>query len=254
MKGQKKEAEIKPNLPKALEPAVAQAEKDVKSLLEQLHQRLESPTEQAVDATAKLTTAQELKELLKNTSKEQAKIALNGIENLVLGGIALVPLLGELEGGTVAAAELVDAAVLEGATAAQAAALAKGATVTAAGEVAYPLTKILGMEGAKRLTKVLKAIDPFPDVPVVVTLASGGAELMGVHGAAAIPSAVQLLIDQYKSVRLSAHAAKEAGRIILTSPEMQRAKDFGNSVYGAIKERLQIAHNPRMAQAAAVFA
>ncbi len=249
-----KEKEIKADLPKPLEPAVNEAERIVKDTLRQIEKRLDSPVGEATDATAKLTTASELKTLLKNASREQAKIALNGIENIVLGGIALVPLLGEAEGGAIAAAELTDAAILEGATKAQAAALARGATVTAGGEVAYPLAKIIGQEGAKRLTKVLKAIDPFPDVPTVVTLASGGAELMGAHGAAAIPSAVQILVDQYKSMRLGAQTALEAGRIILRSPEAQRARDFGQSVLSSVQTRLNAAQSPRMSQAAAAFA
>lgn len=246
--------EIKTDLPKPLEPAMNEAEKIVKETLRTIETRLQSPVEQSADATAKLTTVGELKQLLKNTSREQAKIALNGIENLVLGGIALVPVLGEAAGGTIAAGELADAAILEGATAAQAQALAKGATVTASGEVAYPLAKLIGADAAKRLTKTLKAIDPYPDLPLIVPLAAGGAELVGVHGAAAVPSAVQLLIDQYKSMRLGAETAVEAGRIVLRSPEVQRMKDFGHSVMSSVTARLNTAASPRMAQAAAAFA
>lgn len=246
--------EIKPTFPKPLEPAMNEAERIFKNSLETVNKRLNTPLDEATDATAKLTTAGELKQLLKKSSREQAKIALNAAENLVLGGIALVPVLGEAEGGAVAAAELADAAVLEGATAREAAALAKGATVAGSGEVAYPLARILGEEGAKRLNKTLKAIDPYPDIPAIIPLAAGGAELMGVHGAAAVPSAVQLLIDQYKSMRLGAQTAVEAGRIILKSPEMHRIKDFSSGIMSSIGARLNAAASPRMAQAAAAFA
>lgn len=245
--------EIKPTLPKPLEPAVNEAERIVKETLRRIENRLNSPVEEAADATAKLTTVGELKQLLKNASKEQAKIALNGIENLVLGGIALVPVLGEAEGGAVATAELADAAILEGATAVQAQAFSKGATVAASGEVAYPLSRILGNEAAKRLTKTLKAIDPYPDLPAIIPLAAGGAELVGVHGAAAIPSGLELLIDQYKSMRLGAQTALEAGRIVLKSPEVRRVKEFGQSVLSSVEARIASAASPRMAQAAAAF-
>lgn len=230
-----------------------EAEKIVKETIRAIENRLNSPIGEATDATAKLTTAGELKQLLKNTSREQAKIALNGIENIVLGGIALVPVLGEAQGGAIAAAELTDAAILEGATAAQAKALSQGAKVAASGEVAYPLAKILGEEGAKRLTKTLKAIDPYPDLPAIVPMAAGGAELVGVHGAAAIPSAIQLLVDQYKSMRLGAETVLEAGRIVLKSPELKKVQDFGRSVISSVEARLQKAASPRMAQAAAAF-
>lgn len=246
--------EIKSNLPKPLEPAMNEAEKIVKETIRKIETRLNSPVEEASDATAKLTTAGELKQLLKNSTREQAKIALNGIENLVLGGIALVPVLGEAEGGAVAAAELTDAAILEGATAAQAQALSKGATVAASGEVAYPLSRILGAEAAKRLTKTLKAIDPYPDLPAIIPMAAGGAELIGIHGAAAIPSGLELLIDQYKSMRLGARTALEAGRIVLKSPELRQAKEFGQSVISSLGARLSAASSPAMAQAAASFA
>ncbi len=249
-----KEKEIKQDLPKPLEPVMKEAEHIIKNSIESIHKRLNNPVEKAVDAAGNLTTGAQLKQLLKEAGKEQAKIALNSIENLVLGGIALVPVLGQVEGGAVASAELTEAAILEGATLAQAQALAKGAVVTGAGEVVYPLTRIIGAEGAKRVTKVLKTLDPFPDVPTIAVLGAGAAELMGVHGAAAIPSAVQILINEYKSMRNLVGTGRKAGDIVLKSPEMERVKDFGSNVVTSITNRLKVASSPQMAQAAARFA
>ena len=163
-------------------------------------------------------------------------------------------MFGEIEGGAVAIAELADAAKLEGATLAQANALAKGAEVNVRGGVCYPLIKVLGIEGAKRLNKVLKAIDPYPNIPAVVTLASGGAELMGIHGATAIPSAAQLLVNEFKTIALGAKTALKAGQIIVKSPQVRRMHEFGSSVLSTLDARIQAVTSPRVSQAAHAFA
>ena len=249
-----KEKEIKPNLPKPLEPAMNEAERNIAEIIRGIKRRLNSQVDKAADKTAQLTTAGELKLLFKNAAKEQTKIAFNNVENLVLAGLSLIPVFGEIEGGAVAIAELADAAKLEGATLEQANALAKGAEVNVRGGVCYPLIKVLGIEGAKRLNKVLKAIDPYPNIPAVVTLASGGAELMGIHGATAIPSAAQLLVNEFKTIALGAKTALKAGQIILKSPQVRRMHEFGSSVLSTLDARIQAVTSPRVSQAAHAFA
>lgn len=250
----KQQKEIDSSVPKVLEPTLKKAEQMAVELIKKIQLRLNSPVEKAADKAGQLTTMGELKLLFKNAAKGEAKIALNNIENVVLAGLALVPVLGEAEGGAIAATELAEAAVLEGATVTQAKALAKGAQVTAGAEVAYPLSKIIGVEGAKRLNKVLKAIDPYPDLHPIIPLVSGGAELVGVHGAAAIPSAAQILVNQFRSVKLGVETAFQAGNIILKSPEVRRMKEFGSSILTSLEARLNRAASPRAAQAAQAFA
>lgn len=250
----KQQKEIDSSVPKVLEPTLKKAEQMAVELIKKIQLRLNSPVEKAADKAGQLTTMGELKLLFKNAAKGEAKIALNNIENVVLAGLALVPVLGEAEGGAIAATELAEAAVLEGVSLEQAEAMAKGAQVTAGAEVAYPISKIIGVEGAKRLNKVLKAVDPYPELHPIIPLLAGGAELVGVHGAAAIPSALQLLVNQYKSVKLGAETAFQAGKIILKSPEVRRMKEFGSSVLTSLGDRLNGAASPRAAQAAQAFA
>lgn len=249
----KQQKEIDPSAPKILEPTLKRAEKMAIELIKKIQLRLNSPIEKAADKAGQLTTMGELKLLFKNAAKGEAKIALNNIENVVLAGLALVPVLGQAEGGAIAAKELAEAAILEGAKPAQVEALAKGAQVTAGAEVAYPLSKVIGVEGAKRLNKVLKAVDPYPDLHPIIPLVSGGAELVGVHGAAAVPSAAQILVNEYKSVKLAAETVFNAGKIILKSPEVRRMKEFGASVLTSLGARLNGAASPRAAQAAQAF-
>lgn len=250
---QQKEKEIDPSFPKSVEPTLKKAEKMAVELIKKIQARLDSPVEKAADKAGQLTTFGELKFLLQNAAKGEAKIALNNIENVVLAGLALVPVLGQAEGGAIAAKELADAAILEGATAKQASALTKGAQVTAGTEVVYPLSKVIGVEGAKRLNKVLKAVDPYPELHPIIPLVAGGAELVGVHGAAAIPSAAQILVNEFKSVKLAAETAFQAGKIILKSPEVRRMKEFGASVLTSLGARLNGATSPRAALAAQAF-
>lgn len=242
------------DLPKPLKEMADTVEQMALDHIEDLKRRLKTPTGRAADHAGQLTTMGELKLLLKNAAKGQAQIALNNIENVVLAGLALVPVVGEAEGGAIAAKELAEAALLEGASAEQAAALAKGANVTAGAEVAYPLTKVIGIEGAKRLKKVLNAVDPFPDLDPRLPLVAGGAELAGIHGAAVVPSAAQILVNEFKSVKLAAETAFQAGKIILKSPEVRRMKEFGASVLTSLGARLNGAASPRAAQAAQAFA
>jgi hypothetical protein len=201
-------------------------------ILEKIEEKMNQPAEEIAEATVELTTKEKLLKVMKNHSKKSGEIAWNATKAVVAGGITLIPILGGA--GEAATAELVDAAILEGATEAEAVALAHGAVVNEAGQVVTPLIKLLGEKGAEKVVKFMKKVDPYPDVPTKLVLVAGIAAAAGIEGAGTIPAVVEMLILQYKRAKLDLKTAMEIGKIV--------------------KGRLEAMSTPKAAEAAAAFA
>ncbi len=245
-----KPEKIKEMKNKAVETAVDQmlelGVQPVQEVIKNIETRLNSPVDEAVDAVGQLTTKQQLMEVIKKYGKEAAFNALKKGENIAIGALQLIPVLGA------ASADLVNAAVLEGATATQAKALAMGANVVGKGEVVYPLTHLIGETGAKKLDKVLKALDPHPDVDPRIVMAFGIAGI-AVPGVGAVPAAVELTMLNIKDMKNAAWAAKEASSIITKSPELAQVKLFAENVVKNVGDRIHAMGKPQMIQARAAF-
>jgi len=259
---------INMKLPESIGPLVGAVETKVQEALKSIDIRINNPTDQVAENLTQLSTNEQLISTIKNYYKESGKILWTDTKANIAGILSLIPFLGPSM--RVADVTLVEAAILEGATKAQAEALAKGAVVTASGEVAYPLIKILGKEGAERFRKIMEKIDPYPDVPISIVAASGVASIglagggaaagaSGIGGpiaagmevaapiVAAIPAAGQILIDKYKFLKLSGSTGKKVFNIIYNSPKVQEIKE-------RITDRLKAASSPKMAAAAQAFA
>ncbi len=245
-----KPEKIKEMKTKAVETAVDQVlelgVKPVKEVIKNIEVRLNTPADEAVDAVGQLTTKQQLIEVVKKYGKEAAFNALKKVENIGIGALQLIPVLGS------ASTELVDAAILEGATASQAKALATGANVVGKGEIVYPLTHLIGETGAKKLDKVLKALDPHPDVDPRIVMAFGVAGTV-VPGVGAVPAALELTMLNFKDIKNAASATKEVGSIITKSPELASAKLFAENVIKDVGNRIQSFGKPQMVSARAAF-
>jgi hypothetical protein len=245
------EEENMTDIPEAMRPLVEAAGDQVEAVLKTVETRVNSPGERTAEAAVQLSTGTQLKEALGKYFSESGKIAWGNVKALGVGALSLIPVLG---GAGEVGVAMTESATLEGATQAEASALAKGAVVSEAGKVVNPLTKVLGEKGAKRVGKVLKALDPFPDVPTGLVVASGGAEALGLEGAGAIPAGIQLMINEFKKRKLQFGTAKEIGTILIHSLEAGKVKEFAASTVDIIRERLANASAPRMAAAAQAFA
>lgn len=204
-----------------------------------VEERINQPAKEVADQIGRVSFWASLKETVSPHLKEQLKTSWKNLKALVAGGIALAPVLGELGSSTIVAQELIDAAVLEGATLEQAQALAtQGAEVLESGVVAQSAGSILTKEFMQGLNKALKTVDPFEDVHKIVVLAAAGAEMVGLHGALAIPAALQLAKGEFEMMKQS---------VFITY-------DVGNLVLSELKERLAKANQPEMTSAIAAFA
>lgn len=247
MKLEEKVKEVKKKVvEKVVDKGLEYVAKPVKEAIQNIEERLNSPTDETVNAVGELTTAQQLLAVAKKYGKEAGYNALKKGENLGIAALNLIPVLGT------ASQDLVDAAVLEGATVSQAKALATGAEVIGGGEVAYPLTHVIGEKAAAKLGTVLKALDPFEDIDPRIVAACGAVGLF-VPGVGAVPSGIEVAILTIKDAKNAAWAVKEAGSIITKSPELQKVKDFTSSVVQGITNKINSAGGPRMGQARAAF-
>lgn len=227
---------------KVLELAVKPATEVIKDV----EKRLNEPTAEAVDAVGQLTTKQQLFEVAKKYGKQAAFNGLKKLENMGIAALQLLPVIGT------ASTDLVEAAILEGATTSQAKALATGASVTEKGAVVFPLTHLIGEAGAKKLDKVLHALDPHPDVDPRIVAAFGIAGVP-VPGLGAVPAALEITMLNIKDMKNAGWAMKETASIISKSPEVQSIKDFTHSVFESVNNRIQRAGGPQMRQARGAF-
>lgn len=203
---------------------------EVQTALEKVEKRLNDPVDQVAEAVGQLSTKGQLKNIIKEHYQEQAKILWSDVKTIVIGAVTLIPIFGP-------SGELVDAAILEGATLTQAKVLAMGGKVTESGKIVYPLIKLLGKEGSEKLFNILKTLDPFEDVPGLIVAGSGIAGFF-VEGAGTIPSILQFLINRYKSLKLVSTTGSKIGELV---------KD-------KINERLVKADSSEMQTAAQAFA
>ncbi|MFZ2206927.1 MAG: hypothetical protein WA061_06325 [Microgenomates group bacterium] len=220
--------------------------KPVTEVIKDVEKKLNDPISEAINAVGELTTKQQLVEVAKKYGKTAAFNALKKLENIGIGVAQLLPILGPVS------QELVDAAVLEGATASEAKALATGAKVLDGGKVAYPLSHLIGETGAKKLDKALKALDPYPDLHPGVVAAFGAAGIV-IPGVGAIPNGIEIAILNVKDMKNAAGAVKESVSIISKSPEVQQVKDFTSGIIQGITNRINRAAGPQMGQARAAF-
>lgn len=220
--------------------------KPVVEVIKDVEKKLNDPISETINAVGELTTKQQLIEVAKKYGKTAAFNALKKLENIGIGVAQLLPILGPVS------QELVDAAVLEGATASEAKALATGAKVLDGGKVAYPLSHLIGETGAKKLDKVLKALDPYPDLHPGVVAAFGAAGIV-IPGVGAIPNGIEVAILNVKDMKNAAGAIKESASIISKSPEVQQVKDFTSGIIQGVTNRINRAAGPQMGQARAAF-
>lgn len=232
-------------------PVVEILENQIESVVNTVEARVNNPEDQTAEATVQLSTGAQIKEAISHHFKENGKITWSTVKAVGVGALSLIPILGGA--GEVASAELIDAAVLEGASVAEAGALSKGAVVAESGKVVTPLIKILGEKGAEKVIDVVKKLDPFEDVPKEIVMASGAAEALGLEGAGVIPAAIQIVINQGKSIKEGISMGVDVGKIILNSPEAQKAKDYVTTAKNKIRSRLDKANTSNMAMAAQVF-
>jgi len=232
---------------KGVDAALEHAVKPVTEVIVHIENRLNTPVNQATDAVGELTTLQQLWAIQKKYAKEMTPRKVKELVNMGITVLSLLPVLGTLS------TDLVDAAILEGATPQVAQALATGATVTAGGEVAYPLAHIVGKKGAEKLGKVLHALNPFEDIPPELVAICGTVGL-AVPGFGAVPAGVEIAILNMKDIKSSVLHAKEMGGVLLQSPEFQSVKSFGRAVVDSVSARIHRAATPQMQEARAVFA
>ena len=234
--------------------AVQAVEKAVESAIKTIENRANNQPYVAVaESVVQLSTVGKLGEATKKHTKDQTKLLWSNLKAIGVGAISLIPLIGGAAEAS-AAAELVDAAVMEGATIAEAEALAKGAIIKDSGKIITPLVKVLGQAGAEKAVKVLKAIDPFPDVPTEFVVAAGVTEAAGVKGAGLAPVAWQLAVNKVAETQNQINYIQQVGEILTTSPEAQRIRDNVTQVKNYIKDRINNAKAPKMSFAAAAFA
>lgn len=220
--------------------------KPMVEVIKDVEKKLNDPISEAVNAVGELTTKQQLVEIAKKYGKTAAFNTLKKLENIGIGVVQLLPFIGPIS------QDLVDAAILEGATATEAKALATGAKVLDGGKVAYPLSHLIGETGAKKLDKTLKALDPYPDLHPGVVAAFGAAGIV-VPGVGAIPNGIEVAILNIKDMKNAAWAVKETTSILSKSPEMQQVKDFTAGIIQGVTNRINRAAGPQMGQARAAF-
>lgn len=220
--------------------------KSVKEVIRNVEKRLNNPTDGVVDTIGKLTTLEQLFAIQKKYAKETGYNLLKKAENMGIAALSLLPVLGT------ASTDLADAALLEGATVAQAEALAKGAQVVGVGEVAYPLSHLIGEKAAGKVEKTLKALNPFEDVPPEIVAVCGTVGL-AVPGVGAIPSGIEMAILTMKDIRNSALQGQEMLSVITKIPELQTVKNYTRSVVDSITNHIQRATSPQMREARAAF-
>ena len=188
---------------------------------------------EAADNGARLSFWSKIKEATDPFYKKNINLAWRDTKLALTAFFSVLPLLGEAEG-----AMLIDAALLEGATRAEAEALARGAVVGANGVVSETLTMILGEKTLDGVRKGLKLIDPFEGVPTEIVLAAAGAEIAGVPGALAILACAKLSLNMVERM-------VESGKM---------TADVGKVVIDEIKDRIKKAKSPEMVASAAAFA
>lgn len=229
-----------------IDKGLALVEKPAKEVIRDIEARLNSPVDEMVNAIGELTTGQQLLNVAKKYGKEAGYNMLKKAENMGIAALTLIPALGTVS------QDLVDAALLEGASPIQAKALATGAQVTSKGEVVYPLTHLIGEKAAAKVATVLKAIDPFTDIDPRIVAACGVAGVF-VPGVGAVPAGMEIAILNMKDMKNAAWAAKEVGSIISKSPELQSIQNFSKSVMASVTNHIQRAAMPQMVQARAAF-
>lgn len=200
--------------------------------------KMTSPAKEVADEAGRIGYLAKLKGVIEPHSKELQKIAWKDLKAVTVAVISAAPVIGQAEGGALATKTLTEAAILEGATKIEAAALAKGSVVMGGGVVGETLTKIVGKKTLEGVNKIVKAVDPFEDVPTVIVVAAGGAEMLGVVGALAVPAVIQLgknAVDRaVEGVKMGIDVYK------VTSDE--------------VKDRINKFKSPEMVASAAAFA
>lgn len=86
--------------------------------------------------------------------------------------------------------------------------------------------------------KVMDFVNPTPDVPVIVDIASNGAEAIGIHGAGIIAPLWQMAVN----------------RIVFVKHSFGLVKDVGAVVVERAKQKIQVLADEKESQAAGVFA
>ena len=247
MKEEKVKEIKKKIIDKAVDKGLEVVIKPIKEAIQDVEKRLNNPVDEMVNAVGELTTAQQLLSVIKKYNKDTGLNAIKKAENMGIAALSLLPVLGTVS------TDLVDAAIVEGATAAQAQTLAKGAQVVGgAGEVAYPLSHLVGEKAASKVASTLKALDPFPDIDPKIVLACGAAGIV-IPGVGAIPSGIEIAILTIKDIKNTVSTVGEMGSIISKSPELRSVKDFSQSVVQSVTKRIQRAGSPQMTQARAAF-
>ena len=220
--------------------------KPAKEMIQDIEECLNSPVDETVNAFGELTTGQQLLNVARKYGKEAGYNMLKKAENMGIAALTLIPALGTVS------QDLVEAAILEGASPIQAKALAMGAQVTSKGEVAYPLTHLIGEKAAVKVATVLKAIDPFTDIDPRIVTACGVAGVF-IPGVGAIPAGIEIAILNMKDIKNEVRAAGEFGSILSKSPELQSIRNFSKSVIESVTNHVQRAVSPQMVQARAAF-
>ncbi len=202
--------------------------------------RLKNPVKKVAGKAGELTAFSRFCEdaNLKEHALKYTKNQWKTLKALAAGTVSLIPLINQVEGGKVASAELIDAAILEGATRAEAAALAKGFVVAGSGAVVEPIGRVVGRGVTDGVKKGLKAIDPFEDVPAVITATAGAAQIAGVPGALAVPALIQLAKNSFE----------------MWSEIYKTGKDIKKAILAEVNNRVARAKSPEMVASVAAFA
>jgi len=208
----------------------------VKRAIAEIDKRMSKPS--GADEVARIGFLSKLYGAADPHIKEIGKERWKNAKAVGAGVLSILPIIGQVEGGGVAVAELTDAAILEGATLAEAGALAGGKVVGAGGTVVETLGKMMGNKSLEGVKKAMKAIDPFEDVPIGITSAAAAVELLGVEGAMVIPAVARLGI----------------GAVKICKEGIAMGKDMYGVIKDEINNRTKKAGSPGMGAAAAVFA
>jgi len=206
--------------------------------IKNVDERMAKPTNEAADEMARMGFLSKLKKAAEPHIKEIGKERWKNTKAVAAGILSILPVIGQVEGGSVASAELVDAAILEGATTVEAAGLAGGKVVGVGGTVVETFGKLVGNKTMEGVKKAVKTIDPFEDVPVGITAAAGAVELAGVDGAMVIPAVARLGI----------------GAVRICKEGIAMGKDMYEIIKEEINNRTRKAKGPEISAAAAVFA
>lgn len=172
------------------------------------------------------------KEKLKEIRNENFAYLLNMV-------VSLIPVLGEMRAAAILRdSDLVAAALMEGATVAEAGSLALGSVVNE-GVVTSTLWQRLKRPVQYAVKYAVHGSHTRGGkLPRAVTLAMTGAEIGGLHGASALPSAIEIEINRWRTFK-----------------ELYLAiRDIGSITEAYMQDKVNALKQPFVASAAAAFA